>query len=52
MHDGTDRDSGEECKMCVKIAELYAEPPNDVDIKMSISTFKNGRMDMIKYQPN
>ena len=39
--DGTDNDSGEDWTMCVPTAEPYVEPPNDVDIEMAISKFKN-----------
>jgi hypothetical protein len=41
LQDGTDNGSGEECTMCVKSAETYGEPPNDVDIEMAISKLKN-----------
>jgi hypothetical protein len=36
-------DSGEELAMCIQTAEPYVEPPNDVDIQMEISKFKNGK---------
>jgi hypothetical protein len=29
--------------MCVQTADAYAELPNDVNIKMSITKFKNGK---------
>jgi len=38
MQDGRDRDR-EEWTMCVQTAELYVEPPNDVD---TISKLKSG----------
>jgi hypothetical protein len=39
--------------MCVQTAELYVEPPNDVDIEMSVSKKRNGKhLDMIKSQPS
>jgi hypothetical protein len=43
LQDGTDSDCGEECEMRVQIAERCAEPPNNVDIEMSLSKFKNGK---------
>ena len=43
LQDGTDSDSREEWTMCVKTAETYVEPPNDVDIERAISKFKNGK---------
>jgi hypothetical protein len=33
MQDGTDNDSGEVRRMCVRSAEPYVEPSDDVDIK-------------------
>jgi muramidase (phage lysozyme) len=28
--------------MCIQTAELYAEPPNDIDMEMAISKLKDG----------
>jgi len=36
-----DNDNGEEWTMCVQTAEPYVEPPNDADVEMKISKFKN-----------
>ena len=43
LQDGMGGDSGEELAMCIQTAEPYVEPPNDVDIQMEISKFKNGK---------
>jgi hypothetical protein len=32
LQEGTNNDSGEESAMCVQTAEMYGEPPSDVDI--------------------
>jgi hypothetical protein len=40
--DGTNSDSGEEWTMYVQTAELYVEPPNDVDREMAISNLQSG----------
>jgi len=43
LEDGMDNDRVKEWTMCIQTAEMYAGPPNDVDMEMAISKLKNGR---------
>ena len=43
MQEGMDSDSGEDRTMCVKTAEPYVEPSNDVGLETAIRKLKNGK---------
>jgi hypothetical protein len=43
LQDGTCNGSGKEWEMYIQMAELYVEPPKDVDKEMAISKLKNGK---------
>jgi hypothetical protein len=44
LQDGTDSDSVEEWTMCIQAAEPYVEPPNDVDVEMTVGKLENGKI--------
>ena len=43
LEDGMDNDRVKEWTMCIQSVEMYAGPPDDVDMEMAISKLKNGK---------